>query len=77
MTAESTERLRIGVRGEGGAGRTGALPPHLLAIHGVDRVRLGAQHGRLRGGEHLGQEQVAVPVELGELTSREIHPNGA
>ena len=70
MAAQPAERLRVGVRGEGGARRTAALPPHLLAVHGVDRVRLGAQHRRLCRGEHLGQEQVAVPVELGRADRR-------
>ncbi|MDZ7713007.1 MAG: hypothetical protein U5L06_07775 [Rhodovibrio sp.] len=68
--------FRVGVRGEGGAhARAVLLAPDLLPVHGEDPRDVGAQRGDLLGVELLGQEQIAVALELGALLVGQAHGN--
>src|SRR4029077_13272774 len=73
MVPKQSERLVIGVRGEGGARRPGFLAPDLLAVGGVDLLGFVAQDRNLLLGEAAGQEQIAFFSELPKLLRRQRH----
>ena len=73
MMAEDAERLVVGVGGEGGARRAGLLAPHLLAVAAVNLLGLRAQHGDFFLAEAIGEEEIALVVEILELLRAELH----
>ena len=73
MTAEAPEGLVVRVGGERRAGHAAGLPPHLLAVHGVDLVRGPAQHGDLVRREAVGPEHVALVVEPRQFFRSQLH----
>jgi len=58
------------VRGKGGARRAGLLAPYLLAIEFQDRLGVVAQQRDLFLAEAVREEQIALLVELFQLTRR-------
>src|SRR5204862_2891338 len=82
MMGEQPEGLAVGMRGESSARRAGLLAPDLLPLRLEDRLGLRAQQHDLAFGEAIGEEQIPLLVELGELLGRKVHdvlldPSGA
>ena len=73
VAAQQAEGFVVQMRGEGGAGRAGLLPPDLRAVGVVDALGLRAQHGDLLRAEGLRQEKPAFFVELPDLVGVQLH----
>jgi len=67
VPGEKGMRLVVQVGGEGGAGRARTLSPDLGPVLAVDGFGFGRQQRDLGRSEGLGQEQVAVLVEISNL----------
>ncbi len=67
VRAEAAKRLGIEVGGKGRARRAVVFAPHLLAVEGKDAPGLRRQEAGFRRREDIGQEDIAVALEAGDL----------
>src|ERR1043166_1201458 len=73
MMREQTEHFAVGMGGKRGARRAGFLAPYFLALGLEDVLGLRAQQRDFLLGEAVGEEQIALLVEVGDLLGRELH----
>src|ERR1043166_4330806 len=73
MMREQTEHFAVGMGGKRGTRRAGFLAPYFLALGLEDVLGLRAQQRDFLLGEAVGEEQIALLVEVGDLLGRELH----
>ena len=73
MSAEQPKRLIIGMCGKSSARCARFFAPHFRAIGVVDGNRFGPERGDLLGRKAVGEEKIALVVELPDLLFRKAH----